>query len=96
LIFGISNFENLKGNIFNLGLSEANLTKEQLCRTIQSEIPDFKYEISLDGKDEDKRDYFVSNEKIEKMGFKAIHTLEEGISELKEYYLSNKKIEKNY
>jgi len=29
LIFGISNFENLKGNIFNLGLSEANLTKEQ-------------------------------------------------------------------
>tara|TARA_Y100000591_G_scaffold333225_1_gene374786 strand:+ start:5922 stop:6848 length:927 start_codon:yes stop_codon:yes gene_type:complete len=96
LIFGISNFENLKGNIFNLGLSEANLTKEQLCKTIQSEIPDFKYEISLDGKDEDKRDYFVSNEKIEKIGFKAIHTLEDGISELKEYYLSNKKIEKNY
>ena len=95
LIFGVSNFENLKGNIFNLGLSEANLTKEQLCKTIQSEIPDFKYEVSLDGKDEDKRDYFVSNEKIEKMGFKATHSLEEGISELKEYYLSNKNITKN-
>ena len=96
LIFGVSNFEKLKGNIFNLGLSEANLTKEQLCKTIQSEIPDFKYEVSLDGKDEDKRDYFVSNKKVEKMGFKAVHTLEEGIQELKNYYLSNKNISKNY
>jgi len=96
LTFGITNFENLKNNIFNLGLSEANLTKEQLCQTIQNIIPDFKYEISLDGKDEDKRDYFVSNEKIEKMGFKAEHSLESGILELKEYYNSNKNISKNY
>lgn len=96
LIFGITNFEKLKNNIFNLGLSEANLTKEQLCKTIQDIIPDFKYEISLDGKDEDKRDYFVSNEKIEKKGFKAQHSLQSGISELKEYYNSNKSITKNY
>ena len=96
LIFGITNFEKLKNNIYNLGLSEANLTKEQLCKTIQDIIPDFKYEISLDGKDEDKRDYFVSNAKIEKMGFKAAHSLEAGILELKKYYNSNKSITKNY
>ena len=60
------NFEKIKGEIYNLGLSEANLTKEQLCNKIQEVISDFNYVISKDGTDEDKRDYFVSNEKIEK------------------------------
>ena len=96
MVFAIKNFDNLKGNVYNLGLSEANLTKEQLCKQIQKIVSDFKFEISLDGKDEDKRDYFVSNEKIEKKGFKAIHTLESGIQELKEYYLSGNNIYKNY
>ena len=94
--FAIKNFSDLKGNIFNLGLSEANLTKEQLCKKIQSIIDDFKFEISKDGKDEDKRDYFVSNEKIEKKGFKATHSLEEGIKELKNYYLKGRNIYRNY
>ncbi len=94
--FAINNFSDLKGNIFNLGLSEANLTKEQLCIEIKKIIEDFKFEISEDGKDEDKRDYFVSNEKIEKKGFKAIHSLQNGIKELKEYYLSGNNVFKNY
>ena len=46
----------LKGNIFNLGLSEANLTKEQLCIEIKKIVEDFKFEISKDGKDEDKKE----------------------------------------
>ncbi len=94
--FAINNFLDLKGNIFNLGLSEANLTKEQLCEEIKKIVQDFKFEISKDGKDEDKRDYFVSNEKIEKKGFKAIHSLQDGIKELKEYYLSGNNVFKNY
>ena len=61
--FAIENFDNLRGNIFNLGLSEANLTKEQLCIEIKKIVEDFEFEISKDGKDEDKRDYFVSNKK---------------------------------
>ncbi len=96
MIFGIKNFSDLKGNIFNLGLSEANLTKEHLCLEIQKIVKDFKFEISKDGQDEDKRDYFVSNQKIEKKGFKAIHSLQNGIQELKDYYLSGNQIYKNY
>tara|TARA_Y100000996_G_scaffold414814_1_gene406906 strand:- start:497 stop:1426 length:930 start_codon:yes stop_codon:yes gene_type:complete len=84
--FSISNFENVKGEIYNLGLSEANLTKEQLCKKIQNIIHDFKYVISKTGTDEDKRDYFVSNEKIESRGFKATFKLENGIKELIKLY----------
>jgi len=93
--FAIENFDNLRGNIFNLGLSEANLTKEQLCIEIKKIIEDFEFEISEDGKDEDKRDYFVSNKKIEQKGFKATHSLQNGIKELKEYYLGGNTIFKN-
>ena len=96
MIFGIKNFSDLKGNIFNLGLSEANLTKEQLCLEIQKIVKDFKFEISKDGQDEDKRDYFVSNQKIEKKGFKAVHSLPDGIQELKDFYMNGNQIYKNY
>ena len=84
--FTIKNFNQLKGEIFNLGLSDANLTKEQLCKEIQKIIPDFKYIISKDGTDEDKRDYFVSNKKIEDKGFKATFKLKDGIQELVNLY----------
>ena len=76
----------LKSEIYNLGLSEANLTKQQLCEEIQKIITDFKFEISKDGFDADKRDYFVSNEKIEKKGFIPKHNLDDGIQELLKFY----------
>ena len=85
-IFSLNNFEKLKGQIYNLGLSEANLTKEQLCKTIKSHLNDFNYEISLDEEDEDKRDYFVSNKKIESKGFKAKISLDHGIKQLIHLY----------
>ncbi len=84
--FSINNFDKVNGEIYNLGLSEANLTKEQLCKEIQKIIPKFKYVISNTGTDEDKRDYFVSNEKIERKGFKATFKLEDGIKELVKLY----------
>lgn len=96
-MFSIQNFENLKGEIYNLGLSEANLTKEQLCKTIKSHINDFEYEISLEGEDEDKRDYFVSNLKIESKGFKAQISLDHGIKQLINLYSDkNFKPNKNF
>tara|TARA_B100002051_G_C16667389_1_gene602518 strand:+ start:395 stop:1324 length:930 start_codon:yes stop_codon:yes gene_type:complete len=89
-IFALDNFQKLKGEIFNLGLSNANLTKEQLCMKIQDVIKDFEYIIVPEGEDPDKRDYFVSNKKIESKGFMAKFSLEDGISELYKYYLSDK------
>ncbi len=96
-VFGIKNFDLLKSEIYNLGLSEANLTKQQLCEEIQKVITDFKFEISKDGFDADKRDYFVSNEKIEKKGFKAKTLLSDGIKELVNYFsTSDFKLTRNY
>lgn len=96
-MFSVENFDNLKGQIYNLGLSEANLTKEQLCKTIKSHISDFNYEISLEGEDEDKRDYFVSNAKIEAKGFKAKISLDQGIKQLIDLYSQkNFKPNKNF
>jgi nucleoside-diphosphate-sugar epimerase len=89
IIFAINNFEILKNETYNLGLSEANLTKENLCKEIQKVIKDFIYEIGYDQEDQDKRDYFVSNQKIEKKGFKALRSLSSGIEELVDFYNQN-------
>ena len=79
---GIINFESMKGNIYNVGLSEANVSKKELCQIIQKQIPDFTFIDAPVGKDPDQRNYIVSNEKIEATGFKASVTLDMGISEL--------------
>jgi nucleoside-diphosphate-sugar epimerase len=92
IFFAIKNFEILKNETYNLGLSEANLTKEDLCKEIQKIIRDFVYEIGFDQKDPDKRDYFVSNAKIEKKGFKALRSLSFGIKELVNLYKQSKLI----
>jgi nucleoside-diphosphate-sugar epimerase len=68
--------------IFNVGLSQANLSKFELCNLISKYIPEFDFLISDFGKDPDQRNYFVSNEKIESSGFKFNYTLEAGIAEL--------------
>ena len=79
--FAINNPE-LVGNCFNLGYSEANLSKRELCEEIKKIIPDFVYLVSEIGSDVDKRNYIVSNAKIEKAGFKATKNLATGIKEL--------------
>ena len=84
--YAIDNFLQMKGNIFNLGLNDANLTKIMLCEKIKDYIKDFKYEIIEDQKDPDQRDYFVSNEKLKNFGFEASFSLDKGILELVNYY----------
>ena len=72
----------MKGNIYNVGLSEANVSKWELCEHIQKFIPTFTFIESPIGEDPDKRNYIVSNEQIEKTGFKTDVTLDAGIQEL--------------
>lgn len=82
-IHAMKNYDKMKGEPFNVGLTEANMSKEELCVAIQKEIPEFKYVIAPVGEDPDKRNYIVSNEKIEKTGFKTQVGLMDGIRELK-------------
>lgn len=81
-IHAINNFETMKNQAYNVGLSDANLSKAELCEAIKKQIPRFVYTESKIGEDRDKRNYIVSNEKIEKTGFKPVVSLEEGIIEL--------------
>ena len=79
---GIKNFEVMKGEIYNVGLSEANVSKMELCEHIQKQIPGFVVMEALVGKDPDQRNYIVSNAKLEATGYRTSVTLEAGIAEL--------------
>jgi nucleoside-diphosphate-sugar epimerase len=85
-IHSLDNWDLMKNNIYNLGLSDANLSKRELCETIQKHIPNFYFTNAEIGEDPDKRDYIVSNEKIEKTGFNPKFSLDRGIKELLKIY----------
>jgi nucleoside-diphosphate-sugar epimerase len=81
-IHGIDNFDAMKGGPYNVGLSDANLSKLELCERIQRHLPSFVFTESNVGRDPDQRDYIVSNEKIERTGYKPAFSLDDGIREL--------------
>ena len=81
-LHGIENFERMKNEPYNVGLSDANLSKAELCASIQRHVPGFVYVAAPVGEDPDKRDYIVSNEKIEATGFRPRYSLDDGILEL--------------
>lgn len=85
-IHSINNFEQMKNEPYNVGLSDANLSKMELCQEIKMQIPDFYFVEATIGEDPDKRDYIVSNDKIEKTGFKPDVSLAKGIGELIKAY----------
>jgi len=85
-IHAIDNFDMMKNESYNVGLSDANISKLELCAKIKEQVPVLTYLESPIGEDPDKRDYIVSNEKIEKTGFKPTHSLEMGIKELVKGY----------
>jgi nucleoside-diphosphate-sugar epimerase len=77
----INNLDKCNKNIFNVGLSSANLSKLELCKEIKKKI-DFEIILNEIKKDPDQRNYIVSNKKIENTGFKADYNIQDGISEL--------------
>ena len=78
--------KNMRGQIYNIGLSSANVSKRELCDTIKKYVPRFEIVEAEIGKDKDQRNYMVSNEKIEKEGFKPNFDLDMGIQELLKGY----------
>ena len=80
--FMIDNKDEYKGEIFNVGLSDANINKQELAELIKKYISDFAITYSDYYEDPDKRDYIVSNEKIENTGWTPKYNLDDGIKEL--------------
>ncbi len=83
---GAVHFPRMKNQVYNVGLSNANLSKLELCRLIKRQVPELVIITSEIGKDPDQRDYIVSNEKIEQAGFRPLWTLSAGIRELLRAY----------
>lgn len=85
-IHAINNFDVMKGKPYNCGLSDANLSKIELCEKIKQYLPQFVYIEAPIGTDPDKRDYIVSNERLETTGWKPQYSLDDGIKELIKAY----------
>ena len=85
-IFAINNFEKMSGRPYNCGLSSANISKVELCEKIKEHIPSFVYIEAPIGTDPDKRDYIVSNARLEAAGWSPKFSLDDGIEELKKVY----------
>ena len=85
-LHSIKHYDAMKGEAFNVGLSDANLSKMGLCEKIKEYLPDFHIFKSAIAKDPDKRDYIVSNEKIERSGWAPEYTVDDGIKELIKVY----------
>jgi len=90
-LHAIYQFDEMKGNIYNVGLSSANVSKLELCEIIKRQLPNFTIVEGDIKKDPDQRNYIVSNEKLEATGWVPYHTLDDGVEELiKGYtYLKN-------
>lgn len=80
--FGILNFSQMRGEAYNVGLSSANLSKRELCEKIKTFLPKLYIHSATIGEDPDKRDYIVSNEKLEALGWQPQVSLEDGIKEI--------------
>jgi nucleoside-diphosphate-sugar epimerase len=79
---GLKNYAAMNNRAYNVGLSDANLSKLELCAKIKQHAPAFAYIEAPIGEDPDKRDYIVSNSRIESTGFKTEWPLDRGIAEL--------------
>lgn len=85
-LHGLDNFETMKDRPYNVGLSEANLSKWELCERIQQHLPRFVFLEAPIGEDPDKRDYIISNARIEATGYQPAHSLDDGVRELVKGY----------
>ncbi|MEI8011931.1 MAG: NAD(P)-dependent oxidoreductase [Candidatus Omnitrophota bacterium] len=85
-VHALGHFDQMKGEPYNVGLSDANLSKMDLCARIREHVPELYVVEAAVGEDPDKRDYIVSNEKIERTGYRPAVSLSDGIKELVKTY----------
>jgi nucleoside-diphosphate-sugar epimerase len=82
----LANYDSMQGRPYNVGLSDANLSKLELCELIRRRVPQFQIVTADVGEDPDKRNYIVSNDRVEATGFRPCHSLVDGIAELVKGY----------
>lgn len=82
----IENYDTCNNNAFNVGLTSANMSKLQLAQKIKEYVPGLVIIEEQFKEDFDKRNYVVSNEKLEKTGWSCDFTLDAGIKELLKAY----------
>jgi len=76
----------MNNNVFNVGLSDANLSKMELAKKIKKYFPDLVIVENEFTSDFDNRNYIVSNDKLESFGWSPKYTIDDGIKELIEAY----------
>jgi nucleoside-diphosphate-sugar epimerase len=81
-LFAIDNHDQMKNNVYNVGSNNMNFSKKDVCELIKTKISDSYFNYADVGQDADKRNYIVSYEKINKLGFDTTISLETGIDEL--------------
>jgi nucleoside-diphosphate-sugar epimerase len=85
-VHALESYDRMKGRPYNVGLSDANLSKWELCEVIQKHVPELYFTVADVGEDPDKRNYIVSNRRIEATGFGTSTSLDDGIEELVKGY----------
>jgi nucleoside-diphosphate-sugar epimerase len=81
-LFAIDYYDKMNGEPYNVGLSTANLSKKELATNIKKHVPELNIQTAEIGEDPDKRNYVVSNRKIERLGWQPDYSLDDGIKEL--------------
>ena len=86
----IERFDEMKGQVWNVGDETLNHTKLEICETIKRHIPDWTFENNTTlAHDQDGRNYFVDYTKIRELGYTAEETLDQGIKNLIKVYKNN-------
>lgn len=81
-LFTLNNIHNMNNQIYNVGSNKMNFSKKEICEMIKNKIIDVTFNYSGTQNDVDKRNYIVSYDKINKLGYNTTITVEEGIDEL--------------
>ncbi|MBO9667702.1 MAG: NAD(P)-dependent oxidoreductase, partial [Bdellovibrio sp.] len=86
-LHALENWDRMRDNVFNVGLTAANMTKLELCQEMVKVVPHLKVTENSTMKDPDKRNYVISNQKVEEAGFTCQHSLQQGLQELKKIFI---------
>ena len=85
-VFCVENYDNMNNDVYNVGLSNANLSKKELALKVKKYFPNLVIKEDEFKSDFDNRNYIVSNDKLESFGWKPHYTIDDGIKELQDAY----------